>query len=154
MNKVKKDTRWLTSVALMAAVVILLANTPLGMIQLPVIKATTVHIPVILGAVILGPAAPTTAPRLGESLSDPLKMYLGDIYTISANLAGLPGICLPCGKDRKGLPVGLQLLGDCFQEKKILQAAYAYECVRGEFTLAGGVCSTRTETEMERSGRE
>ena len=57
MNKVKKDTRWLTSVALMAAVVILLANTPLGMIQLPVIKATTVHIPVILGAVILGPAA-------------------------------------------------------------------------------------------------
>ena len=104
--------------------------------------------------VILGPAAPTTAPRLGESLSDPLKMYLGDIYTISANLAGLPGICLPCGTDRKGLPVGLQLLGDCFQEKKILQAAYAYECVRGEFTLAGGVCSTRTETEMERSGRE
>ena len=57
MNKVKKDTRWLTSVALMAAVVILLANTPLGMIQLPVIKATTVHIPVILGAVILGPMA-------------------------------------------------------------------------------------------------
>lgn len=57
MNKVKKDTRWLTSVALMAAIVILLANTPLGMIQLPVIKATTVHIPVILGAVLLGPMA-------------------------------------------------------------------------------------------------
>ena len=54
MNKVKKDTRWLTSVALMAAVVILLANTPLGMIQLPIIKATTVHIPVILGAILLG----------------------------------------------------------------------------------------------------
>ena len=57
MNKKKKDTRWLTSVALMAAIVILLANTPLGMIQLPVIKATTVHIPVILGAVLLGPMA-------------------------------------------------------------------------------------------------
>ena len=57
MNMVKKDTRWLTSVALMAAVIILLANTPLGMIQLPIIKATTVHIPVIIGAVILGPAA-------------------------------------------------------------------------------------------------
>ena len=57
MNKVKKDTRWLTSVALMAAIVILLANTPLGMIQLPIIKATTVHIPVILGAVLLGPLA-------------------------------------------------------------------------------------------------
>ena len=57
MNKKKKDTRWLTSVALMAAIVILLANTPLGMIQLPVIKATTVHIPVILGAVLLGPRA-------------------------------------------------------------------------------------------------
>ena len=57
MNKKRKDTRWLTSVALMAAIVILLANTPLGMIQLPVIKATTVHIPVILGAVLLGPMA-------------------------------------------------------------------------------------------------
>lgn len=57
MNNEKKDTRWLTSVALMAAIVILLANTPLGMIQLPIIKATTVHIPVILGAILLGPAA-------------------------------------------------------------------------------------------------
>lgn len=57
MNKTKKDTRWLTSVALMAAIVILLANTPLGMIQLPIIKATTVHIPVIVGAILLGPMA-------------------------------------------------------------------------------------------------
>lgn len=76
---------------------------------------------------ILGPVAPTTAPRLGESLSDPLKMYLGDIYTISVNLAGLPAISVPCGADGKGLPIGLQLIGDCFQEKKILQAAYTYE---------------------------
>ena len=56
--------------------------------------------------VILGPAAPTTAPKLGASLSDPLKMYLGDIYTISVNLAGLPGITLPCGTDQSGLPIG------------------------------------------------
>ena len=80
--------------------------------------------------VILGPAAPTTAPKLGESLNDPLKMYLGDIYTISVNLAGLPGITLPCGMDQSGLPIGLQLIGDCFAEKKIIRAAYAYEQTR------------------------
>ena len=76
---------------------------------------------------ILGPVAPTTAPRLGESLADPIKMYLGDIYTIAVNLAGLPGISVPCGQDSKGLPIGMQLIGDCFQEKKLLQAAYTYE---------------------------
>lgn len=83
--------------------------------------------------VILGPTAPTTAPRLGESLADPMKMYLGDIYTISANLAGLPAMSVPCGKDAGGLPVGLQLIGDCFQEKKLLRAAYAYEQAVGGF---------------------
>ncbi len=82
---------------------------------------------------ILGPVAPTTAPKLGESLADPIKMYLGDIYTISVNLAGLPGLSMPCGMDSKGLPVGLQLIGDCFQEKKLLRAAYAYEKARGPF---------------------
>lgn len=80
--------------------------------------------------VILAPAAPSTAPRLGQSLGDPLKMYLGDIYTISVNLAGLPGISLPCGLDSKGLPIGLQLIGDCFMEKNIIRAAYAYEKTR------------------------
>lgn len=80
--------------------------------------------------VILGPTAPTTAPELGESLADPLKMYLGDIYTISANLAGLPGISLPCGKDKRGLPIGLQLLGNCFKENNIIRAAYAFEQTR------------------------
>ncbi len=80
--------------------------------------------------VILGPVAPATAPKLGESLRDPLKMYLGDVYTVSVNLAGLPGISVPCGVDAKGLPIGLQLIGDCFQEKKIIQAAYAYEQTR------------------------
>lgn len=78
---------------------------------------------------ILGPAAPTTAPELGKSLQDPLKMYLGDIYTISVNLAGLPGMSIPVGRDRKGLPVGMQLIGNSFQEKTLLRAAYTYECV-------------------------
>ena len=54
-------------------------------------------------------------------------MYLGDIYTISVNLAGLPGMTVPCGKDDKGLPIGLQLIADCFQEKKLIRAAYTYE---------------------------
>ncbi len=80
--------------------------------------------------VILGPAAPAAAPKLGESLKDPIKMYLGDIYTISVNLAGLPGISLPCGKDKNGLPIGLQLIGDCFKEKTIIRAAYAFEKTR------------------------
>ena len=83
--------------------------------------------------IILGPVAPTTAPELGKSLSDPIKMYLGDIYTISVNLAGLPGICLPCGRDSKGLPIGLQLIGDCFKESTLIQAAYTYEQLRGSF---------------------
>ena len=80
---------------------------------------------------ILAPCAPTTAPELGKSLSDPIKMYLSDIYTISVNLAGLPGISIPCGIDSKGLPIGLQMIGDCFKEKNLIRAAYAYECSRG-----------------------
>lgn len=83
--------------------------------------------------VILGPVAPTTAPKLGSSLADPIKMYLGDIYTISVNLAGLPGISVPCGKDDNSLPIGVQLIGDCFNEKKLIQTAYAYEQARGKF---------------------
>lgn len=82
---------------------------------------------------ILGPVAPTTAPKLGESLADPIKMYLGDIYTIAVNLAGLPGISVPCGQDSRGLPIGMQLIGDCFQEKKLLQAAYTYERCEKKF---------------------
>ena len=77
--------------------------------------------------VILGPTAPSTAPKLGESLADPLKMYLGDIYTVSVNLAGLPAISLPCGTDSKGLPIGMQLIGKHFGEKEIIRAAYSFE---------------------------
>ncbi len=102
--------------------------------------------------VILAPAAPTTAPRLNESLQDPVKMYLGDIYTVSVNLAGLPGITVPCGLDRSGLPIGVQLIGDCFMEKKIIRAAYAYETT-GEYRrcpMAGpqeeGACRKNEQT--------
>ena len=80
--------------------------------------------------IILGPVAPTTAPKLGESLVDPIKMYLGDIYTISVNLAGLPAISLPCGLDSKGLPIGVQMIGDCFNENIMIRAAYTYEKTR------------------------
>lgn len=80
--------------------------------------------------VILGPTAPSTALKLGESLSDPLKMYLGDIYTVSVNLAGLPAISLPCGIDSNGLPIGLQLIGKHFGEKDIIRAAYSFEQTR------------------------
>lgn len=89
--------------------------------------------------VILGPVAPTTAPRIGESLQDPMKMYLSDVYTISVNLAGLPGISVPCGRDKKGLPIGMQLIADCFQEKKLIQTAYTYEQSIGGFLTGGEV---------------
>ena len=77
--------------------------------------------------VIIAPAAPTTAPELGKSLSDPIKMYLGDIYTIAVNLAGLPGISIPVGTDAKGLPIGMQIIGNCFEEKTIIRTAYTFE---------------------------
>ena len=83
--------------------------------------------------VIIGPAAPTTAPKLGNSLSDPIKMYLGDIYTISVNLAGLPGISVPCGQDSNGLPIGMQIIGDCFKEKNIIRAAYTFEQAKNSY---------------------
>lgn len=81
--------------------------------------------------VIIAPASPTTAPKLGASLSDPLKMYLSDIYTISVNLAGLPGMTIPCGTDSKGLPVGMQIIGNCFEEKKVIRCAYSAEQTHG-----------------------
>ena len=73
------------------------------------------------------PAAPTPAFKLGEKVDDPLQMYLSDIHTIPCNLAGLPGLSLPCGFSKSGLPIGLQILGNHFQEEKMLRVAYAYE---------------------------
>ncbi len=77
--------------------------------------------------IIIAPSAPNTAPRIGELLNDPLKMYLSDIYTISVNLAGLPALTIPVGKDENMLPIGMQLIADCFEEKKIIKAAHLYE---------------------------
>jgi aspartyl-tRNA(Asn)/glutamyl-tRNA(Gln) amidotransferase subunit A len=76
---------------------------------------------------ILTPTAPSTAFKIGEKTQDPLSMYLSDIYTISANLAGIPAISLPCGFDKKGLPVGLQILAKAFDEETLFSLAYAYE---------------------------
>jgi aspartyl-tRNA(Asn)/glutamyl-tRNA(Gln) amidotransferase subunit A len=76
---------------------------------------------------IVTPTAPTTAFRLGEKVTDPLEMYLSDIFTISVNLAGLPGLSLPCGFDAHGLPIGLQIVGQPFAEETVLQTAHAYE---------------------------
>ncbi|MDP1645943.1 MAG: Asp-tRNA(Asn)/Glu-tRNA(Gln) amidotransferase subunit GatA [Thiobacillus sp.] len=77
--------------------------------------------------VILGPTAPGTAFKLGEKSGDPVEMYLNDLYTIPANLAGLPGMSLPCGFDSKGLPIGLQLVGNYFSEAKMLNVAHQYQ---------------------------
>ncbi len=77
--------------------------------------------------VILGPTAPTTAFRLGEKSDDPVQMYLSDIYTIAVNLAGLPGMSLPCGFDAQGLPIGLQLIGNYFGEARMLNVAHQYQ---------------------------
>jgi len=77
--------------------------------------------------VIATPTAPTAAFRIGEKSSDPLQMYLSDIFTISVNLAGIPGISLPCGFTKSNLPIGLQLLGRHFDEASVLRAAFAYE---------------------------
>jgi aspartyl-tRNA(Asn)/glutamyl-tRNA(Gln) amidotransferase subunit A len=76
---------------------------------------------------ILTPTTPTPAFKIGERTADPLQMYLSDIMTISCNLAGIPGISLPCGFSGEGLPIGLQLLGNHFGEGTILKAAHAYE---------------------------
>ena len=73
------------------------------------------------------PVSPTTAFWPGEKTADPLQMYLADVYTIAANLAGLPAISIPCGFDRQGLPIGLQILSASFTEDKLLRIARMYE---------------------------
>lgn len=78
---------------------------------------------------LLTPTTPSTAFKIGEKVNDPLQMYLSDIFTISTNLAGIPGLSMPIGKDNNGLPIGLQLLGKHFDEKRLLQIAYAVEQV-------------------------
>ncbi|MCL2002616.1 MAG: Asp-tRNA(Asn)/Glu-tRNA(Gln) amidotransferase subunit GatA [Oscillospiraceae bacterium] len=77
--------------------------------------------------ILLAPVAPTSAYTIGENIDDPVKMYMGDIYTVSVNLAGLPAAALPCGFDGRGLPVGLQLIGQAFSEEKLAGAARVYQ---------------------------
>jgi aspartyl-tRNA(Asn)/glutamyl-tRNA(Gln) amidotransferase subunit A len=77
--------------------------------------------------IILCPVAPTPAFKIGEKVDDPLTMYLSDIFTLSANLAGIPGISLPCGFSSEGLPIGLQLMGNHFNEEMLLKVAYNFE---------------------------
>ena len=91
--------------------------------------------------VILAPVAPHTAQKLGESLKDPLAMYLGDIYTVAVNLCALPAISLPGGLDGRGLPVGFQMIGPCFGENTLIRAASVFENARGTFPSAekGGI---------------
>ena len=76
---------------------------------------------------IICPTAPTTAPEIGKSLSDPLKMYLSDIFTVSVNIAGLPGLSVPCGFDKDNMPIGAQIIGQRLSEKKVLNAGYAFQ---------------------------
>ena len=76
---------------------------------------------------ILTPTSPTPAFKFGEKSEDPISMYLSDIYTISTNLAGLPGISVPCGFSENGLPIGMQLIGQAFEEEKLLAIAHAYD---------------------------
>jgi aspartyl-tRNA(Asn)/glutamyl-tRNA(Gln) amidotransferase subunit A len=76
---------------------------------------------------VLGPVSPTTAFPIGAKTDDPVQMYLGDIYTVPASLAGLPAMSIPCGFDAKGLPIGLQITGNYFAEAKMLQAAHQYQ---------------------------
>ena len=85
---------------------------------------------------VLAPVAPTAAYKIGEKTSDPLQMYLGDIFTVTANLAGICGMSVPCGRTASGLPIGLQILGPAFKEENILRAGYAYEQASG-FSLCG-----------------
>jgi aspartyl-tRNA(Asn)/glutamyl-tRNA(Gln) amidotransferase subunit A len=85
--------------------------------------------------VIVTPVAPTTAFRLGEKASDPLQMYLSDVFTIPVNLAGLPAIVLPCGLDEQGLPIGLQIIGPPFGEEIVLRAARAFEAATEWYRL-------------------
>ena len=77
--------------------------------------------------VIAGPVAPTAGFKIGEKTNNPLAMYLSDIYTISANLAGIPGVSVPCGLSSSGLPIGLQLQGPAFEESRLLSAAAMLE---------------------------
>lgn len=85
--------------------------------------------------IIATPTVPSSAFKIGENIGDPIKMYYNDVCTVTANIAGLPAISLPCGKDSKSMPMGLQLIGSKFSEQQILNAAYGYEQICGGFDV-------------------
>jgi len=91
--------------------------------------------------VIMGPTTPSVAFRLGEKSTDPVQMYLSDIYTIAVNLAGLPGMSMPCGFGGQGMPVGLQLIGPWFAEARMLNAAHRYQQVTDWHARVPGGCA-------------
>lgn len=86
---------------------------------------------------LLTPVSPTVPYKIGEKSSDPLQMYLGDIFTVTANLAGICGLSVPCGVSSQGLPIGLQVLGPAFREENILRVGHAYESARGPLRYQG-----------------
>ena len=90
--------------------------------------------------VIICPVTPTTAPLKGEALKDPLKMYLSDIFTVSANIAGLPALSMPCGFDKNGLPIGAQLIGKAFCDQTVLNVGFAYQSVTDFHLKRAEVC--------------
>ena len=85
--------------------------------------------------IIAAPVSPVTAFKLQENLNNPLKMYLKDVYTVAANLAGLPAVSIPCGKDKKGLPIGIQLIGKPFSEKLLLNVGKQIEMEAGRLEI-------------------
>jgi aspartyl-tRNA(Asn)/glutamyl-tRNA(Gln) amidotransferase subunit A len=87
---------------------------------------------------LLAPVCPAPAYRIGEIVDDPLRMYLGDIFTVTANLAGICALSVPCGTSGEGLPIGLQILGPAFREENVLRIGHAFEAARGGGTVHGG----------------
>jgi len=90
---------------------------------------------------VVTPTSPTVAFPLGDRTDDPLQMYLSDIFSVSCNLAGLPGLAMPCGLSAQGLPIGLQFLGRPYEESTLLRIGAAYEALRGPFARAREVAA-------------
>jgi aspartyl-tRNA(Asn)/glutamyl-tRNA(Gln) amidotransferase subunit A len=101
--------------------------------------------------IILSPVCPTVAYDIGGKIDDPVSMYLGDVFTTSINLTGLPALSLPCGFGEEGLPIGMQLIGGAWQEPVLFSAAAAYQNLTGYHLKRPKVCTDRTAGETERS---
>jgi aspartyl-tRNA(Asn)/glutamyl-tRNA(Gln) amidotransferase subunit A len=98
--------------------------------------------------VILSPVSPTPAYRIGQQISDPLAMYLADVYTVSLNLSGLPGLALPCGFSGEGMPVGMQFIGKAFSEGTLIRVADVWQGATGHHKRRPGLCAANGEREV------